>query len=49
MARLRSVFFQGVTSNIFNPKVALFFLAFLPQFVSPAMRSAALPMLILLG
>ncbi len=35
-ARLRSVFFQGVASNVLNPKVALFFLAFLPQFANPA-------------
>lgn len=46
-ARLGKVFFQGVASNVLNPKVALFFLAFLPQFVHPATGSAASQMLVL--
>jgi len=47
-ARLSRVFSQGVIVNTLNPKTALFFLAFLPQFVDPA-RGAAWTQILLLG
>jgi threonine/homoserine/homoserine lactone efflux protein len=40
--RLRRRFGQGVIVNVLNPKTALFFFAFLPQFVDPEQGSAAL-------
>lgn len=44
----RRVYWQGALTNVLNPKVALFFLAFLPQFADPA-RGPLAPQLLLLG
>lgn len=46
---LLTVVREGILSNVSNPKIALFFVAFLPQFVSPSDPGASLRMLELSG
>ena len=43
----RRAFTQGIVVNTFNPKVALFFLSYLPQFIDANRGSAALQSLVL--
>lgn len=46
---LRRVYAQAVASNVFNPKIAVFFLAYLPQFADPTSGGGLALQLLILG
>ena len=43
----KKLYYRGIIMNITNPKVSIFFLAFLPQFTNPNLGSVPLQMLLL--
>lgn len=46
-ARYFKIYRDAILTNLLNPKVALFFIAFLPQFIEPGMKNTIAPFLIL--
>ena len=49
MSEVRKLYGRGIIMNITNPKVSMFFLAFLPQFAEPARGPVVFQLLVLGG
>ena len=47
LTALRAVFMGGFWTNVLNPKVVIFFLAFVPQFIAPGTENKTLAFLLL--
>ncbi|MEX2089518.1 MAG: LysE family translocator [Bacteroidota bacterium] len=47
IVKSNKLFWQGVLSNVLNPKIAIFFLAFLPQFIDKGSSHGTMQMVIL--
>ena len=46
-SELKKLYIKGFFMNVLNPKVSIFFLAFLPQFVNPSLGNVPMQMIIL--
>src|SRR5262245_41710280 len=44
---LLKIYRDAVLTNVLNPKVAMFFIAFLPQFINPEYKNSILPFMLL--
>jgi len=45
--KIVKIYQDAVITNVFNPKVALFFIAFLPQFIDPDVKNTIVPFFLL--